>query len=316
MAGRASLLSMLRRRLEEVETSCARLIEDGGTSYDRHHVNPATVLQVLTGDERAGGPVVPSLNVSSVVVVLISHGHAHEASKGSPHHEWYMHFPHPVPPQNHNIYDVIAHHYDPVPDWDWGSPKHLWRLYSQNLFQAHHEVLRRAPQRRLLLFHQFCLSGGAVNFMRQHSYWAYCGTYSWPVFGIVTAGRFEPALGSFVGMWTNEFVAALRKGGDRTLGDVFKAAQTTYWEAHPEVDEMNKQTEIARSRIHESQADESQADGSQSKADQPQVGESTDREEISSVGTVGREAGIDGASRCSMDDVPVWKFVNFVDRHS
>jgi len=48
--------------------------------------------------------------------------------------------PYPVPDSDATLYDVVSHEgfhdVDPHPDWDWGAPKHRWRLYSQMLFQA------------------------------------------------------------------------------------------------------------------------------------------------------------------------------------
>ena len=143
-------------------------------------VNPATVLEVLRGERPRS---IPS-RVRSVLLLLVSHGHAHPAGPGTSHHEWYMHLmlgiawhfrsfpisrkeiiewncrstrpyvehcgtvplfhmplrPYPVPESDATLYDVVSHQgfheVDPHPDWDWGAPKHRWRLYSQMLFQA------------------------------------------------------------------------------------------------------------------------------------------------------------------------------------
>ena len=50
-------------------------------------VNPATVLEVLRGERPRS---IPS-RVRSVLLLLVSHGHAHPAGPGTSHHEWYMH---------------------------------------------------------------------------------------------------------------------------------------------------------------------------------------------------------------------------------
>mmetsp|Transcript_90052 Transcript_90052/g.156040 ORF Transcript_90052/g.156040 Transcript_90052/m.156040 type:complete len:478 (-) Transcript_90052:53-1486(-) len=302
LAGRSSLLQMLRTRLAEIEHDCARLISEGGADYDGAEVNAATVLRVLRGDIRSGGRVVPQSGVGSIVVIFISHGHAHPAGVGLKHHEWYLHFPHPVPDEEDHLYDVVSHsgfdNVDPHPEWNWGAPKYRWKLYSQMLFQAYHEVLQRAPRRRLVLFHQFCLSGGVANFMRHASYQAYCGTSRWPVFVMTTAGRFEPSLGNFVDFWTREFVGALLEGERRTLGDVYTAAEKAYWEANPDLLALNESMEAARG----------------SKA--LELGEDADESAPTTVGTVSREAGWDWGFGLSMDEVPVGVVVNLQKHQS
>lgn len=302
LAGRASLLQMLRTRLAEVEHDCSRLISEGGADYDGADVNAATVLRVLRGDVRSGARVVPQSGVGSVVVIFISHGHAHPAGVGLKHHEWYLHFPHPVPMEEDHLYNVVSHsgfdQVDPHPEWNWGAPKYRWKLYSQMLFQAYHEVLQRAPRRRLVLFHQFCLSGGVANFMRHESYQAYCGTGRWPVFVMTTAGRFEPSLGNFVDFWTHEFVGAVLEGARRTLGDVYTAAEKAYWEANPDLLALNESAEAAKG----------------SKA--LELGEDIDDSEPTTVGTVSREAGWDWEFDLSMDDLPVGDVVNLREQQS
>lgn len=297
LAGRASLLPMLRSRLAEIEHDCARLIADGGADHDGAEVNAATVLRVLRGDTRTGGRVVPQHGVGSIVVLFVSHGHAHPAGVGSKHHEWYLHFPHPTPAEDSHLYDVVSHsgfdQVDPHPEWDWGAPKYRWKLYSQMLFQAYHEVLQRAPRRRLVLFHQFCLSGGVANFMRQLSYQAYCGTSRWPVFVVATAGRFEPSLGNFIDFWTREFSGALREDNRRTLGDVYAVAERAYWEANPGLRELNESLN-------------SSAEASKGTSE---LGADEESEQTT-VGTVSREAGWDWRLGLSMDEVPVGEIIN------
>eukprot|EP00927_Polykrikos_kofoidii_P026221 TRINITY_DN23399_c0_g1_i1.p1 TRINITY_DN23399_c0_g1~~TRINITY_DN23399_c0_g1_i1.p1 ORF type:complete len:507 (+),score=64.64 TRINITY_DN23399_c0_g1_i1:98-1618(+) len=296
LAGRASLLPMLRRRLADTERDCAQLIAEGGADYDRNDVNAATVLRVLTGDaspsplfpgrsvteEAPADPrVVPKLGVGAVVVVFVSHGNVHPAGEKSANHEWYLHLPHPVAPEEDSLYDVVSHHgfdsTDPFPEWDWGGPKFRWKLYSQMLFRAYHSVLERTPRRRLVLLHQFCLSGGAIEFMRRPAYRTYCGTELWPIYAIVTAGRFEPALGDFVGFWTNEFSKALDEGGHRTLADVYASAERSYWEANKEMQKFNASVVLA----------------------------DADNTNPLTVGQVGSAAGIDAWAMRSMGEVPV-----------
>lgn len=294
LAGKASLLSMLRSKLAETQEACAKLIEDGGAHYDGAAVNAATVLRVIRGDSAAGGRVVPPTGVRSMMLVMVSHGHCHPAGPGSRHHEWYMHMPYPVSPEDQGLYDSVSTCgfavTDDQPDWDWGAPKHRWKLYGQMLFMAYHEVLQRAPQRRLVLFHQFCLSGGISDFMRKRSYQAHCGTQRWPVFSIATAGRFEPALGNFVGIWTQEIQDALAKGGAATLQDVFALADQRYWSACPELRKMNLEIQMASTHGDMLPPD-----------DAP-----------SSVGTISFEAGYDGALEILMKDLPCAQIVNSV----
>jgi len=266
MTGRPSLLPMLRQKLADAEEVCAGLLADGGADYDGPEVNCATVLRVLRGESSENGArVVPQRGVRSVVLVMVSHGHAHRATPSARHHEWYMHFPHPVGAEDDHLYDVVSHtgfdNVDPHPKWDWGAPKRRWKLYSQMLFQAHHEVLQRAPRRRLVLFHQFCLSGGAAEFMRKNVYHTYFGTHLWPVLAITTAGRFEPALGNFVDLWTQELNTALSGGGDRPLGEVYATAQERYWDANPGLRSQNAKIaeEKAKGTAGEDSGDEESA---------------------------------------------------------
>lgn len=39
----------------------------------------------------------------------------------------------------------------------------------------------------------------------------YFGTREWPIWAVTTAGSFEPALGSFVGLWSEELEKALEE---------------------------------------------------------------------------------------------------------
>ena len=41
--------------------------------------------------------------------------------------------------------------------------------FAAPVFQAYHSMLEQSPHRRLVIFHQFCLSGGVVEFMRRPS---------------------------------------------------------------------------------------------------------------------------------------------------
>ena len=70
--------------------------------------------------------------------------------------------PYPVPESDATLYDVVSHEgfhdVDPHPDWDWGAPKHRWRLYSQMLFQAHviqHSLCRLGISGYLKHLHRF-----------------------------------------------------------------------------------------------------------------------------------------------------------------
>lgn len=294
LAGRSSLLPMLQQQLIETTESCRELLSNVGADYDGPDVNPATVLRVLRGDiGDAPMPVVPKRGVKSLLLILISHGHAHPAGPDTKHHEWYMHLPYPVPDSEASLYDVVSHEgfrdVDPHPDWDWGAPKHRWRLYSQMLFQAYHAVLEQSPQRRLVVFHQFCLSGGAVEFMRRPSYRRYFGTRFWPVFCIFTAGCFEPALGSFVGIWSEELQRALQSGGLHSLQELQSFAEKRYWEDNSGLKKENDRILASRE------------DGS----DHLDAVDGT-------VGSVGCESGFDGKSGQDMAALSISELVNFL----
>ena len=60
-------------------------------------------------------------------------------------------------------------------------------------------------------------------------YRTYFGTQSWPVFAVTTAGSFEPALGTFIGLWSDELRKALEAGGSKSLGEVQALAEARYW---------------------------------------------------------------------------------------
>merc|ERR1712032_920046 len=107
------------------------------------------------------------------------------------------------------------------------------------LLQAYHEVLERTPWRRHLLFHQFCLSGGHMRFMRSRNHVDYYGTRSWPIFAISSSGSFEPSLSDFVNYWIEEFSKAIREGGLKTLKDIYFLAEEKYWEANAEIKKLN-----------------------------------------------------------------------------
>ena len=297
LAGRASLLPMLRQQLLETTESCRELLENGGADYDGSDVNPATILRVLRGDAGDAGtkPVIPSRGVKSILLILISHGHAHPAGPTSKHHEWYMHLPYPVSETEESLYEMVSHEgfrdVDPYPDWDWGAPKHRWRLYSQMLFQAYHAVLEQSPHRRLVVFHQFCLSGGAVEFMRRPSYRRYFGTRYWPVFAVTTAGCFEPALGSFVGIWSKELQQGLQAGGRQSLQELQRRAEELYWEENSNLKKENDRILAMREDSTEDAASGGTAG--------------------STVGSVGCESGFDGRSGQAMAAVSISELVNF-----
>ena len=192
------------------------------------------------------------------------------------------------------LYTLQKKTQDPHPDWDWGAPKHRWRLYSQMLFQAYHSVLEQSPQRRMVVFHQFCLSGGAVEFMRRPGYRRYFGTRYWPVFAVTTAGCFEPALGSFVGIWSEELQRGLELGGRQSLQDLQGQAESRYWEDNSGLKKENDRILASRE------------DGGESV-------DSTDGTVDGTVGSVGCESGFDSKSGQEMAALPISELVNFVN---
>ena len=68
----------------------------------------------------------------------------------------------------------------------WGAPKHRFRLYSQHLFQAYHDLTARSPKTQVVCLYQFCLSGGFANFISLKRYQQYFGTHMWPMFVILS----------------------------------------------------------------------------------------------------------------------------------
>jgi hypothetical protein len=63
-------------RLANIQRDCACLIADGGASYDFGHVNPATVIHVITGEpRREGDHVVPKGTPCSSLLLLMCVAH-------------------------------------------------------------------------------------------------------------------------------------------------------------------------------------------------------------------------------------------------
>ena len=74
-------------------------------------------------------------------------------------------------------------------------------------------------------FHMISWTPGPFH----QGYRTYFGTQSWPVFAVTTAGSFEPALGTFIGLWSDELQRALQEGGQKSLGEIQALAEAKYW---------------------------------------------------------------------------------------
>merc|ERR1711871_1786888 len=57
-------------KLQETQDACAVLIADGGADYDGAACHPRTVIDVLMGNPRAGGRVVPKRGTGAVMIGL------------------------------------------------------------------------------------------------------------------------------------------------------------------------------------------------------------------------------------------------------
>ncbi|CAD7926225.1 unnamed protein product [Amoebophrya sp. A120] len=110
---------------------------------------------------------------------------------------------------------------------DWGAPKYRFRLYSQQLFQAFHDLTARSPNTQVITLYQFCLSGGFANFFTLKSYQRYFDTLSWPLFVMVTSGQYEPALGTFASFYCEQLVKHLEFNEKHFKGSGCSATGTT-----------------------------------------------------------------------------------------
>lgn len=115
MCGDDKFLPMLRSKLSETRKDCACLLADGGADYDGVHVNPATVIRVITGQAlHSVQRVVPqgAHACGSLMLLMYSHGTAHPrrpppAVDDDGDEEHYMQMPYPVPVHDENLYDDI-----------------------------------------------------------------------------------------------------------------------------------------------------------------------------------------------------------------
>eukprot|EP00392_Amoebophrya_sp_AT5.2_P001481 g1483.t1 len=138
---------------------------------------------------------------------------------------------------------------------DWGAPKYRFRLYSQQLFQAFHDLTARSPTTQIVTLYQFCLSGGFANFFTLKSYQKYFDTLSWPVFVMVTSGQYEPALGTFASLYVDQLVRHLEfhkrhmlrpssgAGGTTTLRELFEEVKAQYDAEHEFVSTTSRESE-------------------------------------------------------------------------
>merc|ERR1712014_360418 len=106
-------------------------------------------------------------------------------------------------------------------------------------------MLMRAPNRKLIVCCQFCLSGGAARFFEIDRWQRYFGTLEWPMYMMVTSGSYESSIGDFLNIWTQELKAALDQdchdeATRTTIGDVYQRSKSSYWKENKEVKDMNE----------------------------------------------------------------------------
>ena len=109
------LLASNKRRLAKMREECACLIADGGADYDREHVNPSTVVRVLTGEPlHRGDKVVPKgagQGCSSIILLMYSHGGSHSRRyppRVDEDEEHFLGMPYPAAPEDEaNLYGTV-----------------------------------------------------------------------------------------------------------------------------------------------------------------------------------------------------------------
>eukprot|EP01062_Namystynia_karyoxenos_P020019 TRINITY_DN17574_c0_g1_i1.p1 TRINITY_DN17574_c0_g1~~TRINITY_DN17574_c0_g1_i1.p1 ORF type:complete len:541 (+),score=104.58 TRINITY_DN17574_c0_g1_i1:67-1623(+) len=151
--------------------------------------------------------------------------------------EWYCDLPYACPDHAASLYDGIAFDRDPLPEWQWGAPKHRFRLYARMLAVAALDLCSRGCNPVVCVL-QFCHAGGFVQWIDRKAPRQHFRTRESPVFMVASAGAFEPSLGDVMPLWVDEFVAAVSSGG--TLADVYVSTERRYWEANKGLAEFNR----------------------------------------------------------------------------
>ena len=234
-----------RRFIEQQRTrtraACARLIDEGGSDYDRNDVNPATVISVLTGKAHGrGGRVVPLDHSGPIVFANYSHGDSHGA-------EWFAHLPYPSPVGNDHLLDFVA--VSGSGSNNRGEILAPFLLYGTQLRVVFHELFSRQPSRPVVGLLNFCRAGGVADFMRRPAEVNYLGLAAWPLYLMCSSGAGADSLvGGFWEAWfcalkqsaTTDAAAATagktsgaEEGGScATVADLFRAATRGYYRAN------------------------------------------------------------------------------------
>eukprot|EP00656_Telonema_subtile_P054878 TRINITY_DN8300_c0_g1_i1.p1 TRINITY_DN8300_c0_g1~~TRINITY_DN8300_c0_g1_i1.p1 ORF type:complete len:506 (+),score=139.01 TRINITY_DN8300_c0_g1_i1:134-1651(+) len=242
-------------RLLELQHRCATLLEAGGADYDHTDVNPTTILRVLSGDTAAGGKVVPHSGVRSLFLWVTTHGSAHPISVDVKHgdgasqpvpiapeeecdqsasldlSEWFFICPHRATDERPYGF-VRAAGYPMCPTTDpSGEHDHLplFCVYWSQMFRVLHLMQQREPQRRVVCFYQFCLSGGHLLCMTREAFVQQYQVDKWPVAMIASAGALQNSTGAVL---TNLFMQAVRQGLSSacSLGQLLQRTHDQYWD--------------------------------------------------------------------------------------
>lgn len=256
-------------RLDELEKACRVLIENGGADYDGSAVNPTTILHVLSGDAKSGigsgGRVLPSEGVASLFFWVTTHGSAHPISIGSretagkeepvPIHdrevceesdsldanEWFWVMPHQATDLNPYAYVRLAGYTLDTKADPAAAHAHLplYVVYWQQVFAVLHRTMQLNPDRRVVAFYQFCLSGGHISFLQRPAIRQHWGVDRWPMYMIASSSANQNSLGATLTVIFIELLQS-RMRSRMTLGQFFKELDTLYWQRHRRVAEMNQ----------------------------------------------------------------------------
>jgi len=211
------MLRYIAEQRARTEASCALLLKEGGADYDHTDVNPATVLNVLTGrrfrSSATGteGKVVPADHAGPIFIGIYSHGDSHSvqgpagstAAHSPTNAEWYAHMPYDAAPGQEHLLDFVAA--EGAGRDRQGRPQAPANLYNTQLRVAFHELFGRAPQRPVVGLLNYCRSGGNLDFMRRDASRAVLGLDAWPLYLMSSS---DAATDSLVGgLWDAWFSA-------------------------------------------------------------------------------------------------------------
>jgi len=250
--------------LQSMNTSCSRLIADGGADYDFDTVNPSTVMRVLMGDGRGSEKVIPKADGGTVLLGIFSHGWSHTTTDaqfqkeyasilehrvrcdvcGRPHEgsethehsslatrEWFVHLPYQTPEVDRHMYEFTSYQ---VPK----DPHSL--LYSQHLVQAYHALVMQSPSRRIVSVYNFCGSGGVLKFFlrwssRSEAYKKLFNVDTWPICFLTASTDMEGAISDLFGHFFDTLAEYLTDPTQRKrpFNDLWLEVERRYYCANP-----------------------------------------------------------------------------------